>query len=131
MRRLTTLIVMGTISALSAASLTLDPLSDYRQLTAFPFMVHALEAGTIVAVMAGVVGWFMVLRREAFIGHTLATTSFPGASAAALPVPGGAPRPPPRPAGRRRLLRLRRPRRPRHRRGLGPRRAARRGAARG
>jgi zinc/manganese transport system permease protein len=34
--------------------------------------------------MAGVVGWFMVLRRETFVGHTLATTSFPGAGAAAL-----------------------------------------------
>jgi zinc/manganese transport system permease protein len=53
-------------------------------LFAYPFMVHALEAGTIVAVMASVVGWFMVLRRETFAGHTLSLTAFPGASAAAL-----------------------------------------------
>jgi zinc/manganese transport system permease protein len=65
-------------------SLSANPISDLNQLTAFPFMVNALEAGTIVAVMAGVVGWFMVLRRESFIGHTLATMSFPGASGAAL-----------------------------------------------
>ena len=64
--------------------LSLNPLADFDQLTGYPFMVNALEAGTIVAVMAGVVGWFMVLRRETFIGHTLATMSFPGASAAAL-----------------------------------------------
>ncbi len=51
---------------------------------AYPFMVHALEAGTIVAVMAAVAGWFMVLRREVFAGHTLSVMSFPGASAAAL-----------------------------------------------
>src|SRR4051812_45907312 len=47
-------------------------------------MVNALEAGTIVAVMASVAGWFMVLRRETFAGHTLSVMSFPGASAAAL-----------------------------------------------
>src|SRR5579885_1775701 len=47
-------------------------------------MVHALEAGTIVAVVAGVAGWFMVLRRQTFAGHTLALIAFPGAAAAAL-----------------------------------------------
>jgi zinc/manganese transport system permease protein len=51
---------------------------------AYPFMVHALEAGTIVALMAAVAGWFMVLRRQSFAGHTLAVMSFPGASGAAL-----------------------------------------------
>jgi zinc/manganese transport system permease protein len=51
---------------------------------AYPFMVNALEAGTIVALIAAVAGWFMVLRRQAFAGHTLAVMSFPGASAAAL-----------------------------------------------
>ena len=47
-------------------------------------MVHALEAGTVVSLMAAVAGWFMVLRRQSFAGHTLAITSFPGASGAAL-----------------------------------------------
>ncbi len=50
----------------------------------YPFMVNALEAGTIVALIAAVAGWFMVLRRQTFAGHTLAVMSFPGASAAAL-----------------------------------------------
>jgi zinc/manganese transport system permease protein len=50
----------------------------------YPFMVNALEAGTIVAVMAGVVGWYMVLRRQSFAGHTVAVMAFPGASGAAL-----------------------------------------------
>ncbi|HST55648.1 MAG TPA: metal ABC transporter permease [Solirubrobacteraceae bacterium] len=73
-------------------SFSLDPLSDLHQLLAYPFMVHALQAGSIVAVMAAVAGWFMVLRRESFAGHTLAVMSFPGASAAALagvPLPSG------------------------------------------
>jgi zinc/manganese transport system permease protein len=48
------------------------------------FMVNALEAGTVVAVVAGSVGWFMVLRRQTFAGHTLALVSFPGAAGAIL-----------------------------------------------
>ena len=55
---------------------------DVAELFRFPFMVHALEAGTIVAVMAGVTGWFVVLRRQAFAGHTLSLTAFTGAAAA-------------------------------------------------
>ena len=47
-------------------------------------MVNALEAGTIVAVLAAVTGWYVVLRRQAFAGHTLSVMAFPGASGAAL-----------------------------------------------
>jgi zinc/manganese transport system permease protein len=47
-------------------------------------MVNALEAGTAVAVMAGAIGWFMVLRRQTFAGHTLAVIAFPGAAGASL-----------------------------------------------
>ncbi|MGZ4398759.1 MAG: metal ABC transporter permease [Gaiellaceae bacterium] len=57
---------------------------DLRQMLSYPVMVNALEAGTIVAVMAGVSGWFMVLRRQTFAGHTLSVIAFPGAAAAAL-----------------------------------------------
>ena len=69
-----------------------NPVSDLQQLFAYQFMVNALAAGTIVAVMAGVIGWFMVLRRQTFAGHTLAIVAFPGAAAAALaglPLAGG------------------------------------------
>jgi zinc/manganese transport system permease protein len=61
-----------------------NPLSDFHQLVSYPFMVNALEAGTIVAVMAGVTGWFMVLRQQTFAGHTLSIIAFPGAAAASL-----------------------------------------------
>jgi zinc/manganese transport system permease protein len=64
--------------------LTLNLLADVRQLLAYRFMVNALEAASVVAVMAAVVGWFVVLRRETFAGHTLSAMSFPGAAAAAL-----------------------------------------------
>jgi zinc/manganese transport system permease protein len=66
------------------AALGWDPVSDFRQLTEFPFMVQALQAGTIVAVMAGAIGWFMVLRRQTFAGHTLSVIAFPGAAGATL-----------------------------------------------
>ncbi|HEY1510373.1 MAG TPA: iron chelate uptake ABC transporter family permease subunit [Solirubrobacteraceae bacterium] len=65
-------------------TLSLDLVSDVRELVAFPFMVHALEAGTIVAVLAASVGWYMVLRRQTFAGHTLSLMAFPGATGAAL-----------------------------------------------
>ena len=64
--------------------LSWNPVSDIRALFEFPFMVNALEAGTIVAVTAGVIGWFMVLRRQTFAGHTLSIVAFPGAAAASL-----------------------------------------------
>ena len=57
-------------------------LDDLRQLFQFPFMVNAFRAGTIVAVVAGAIGWFMVIRRQAFAGHTLAVVGFPGAAGA-------------------------------------------------
>jgi len=59
-----------------------NPVDDLRRMLALHFMVNAFRAGTIVAVLAAVVGWFMVLRRQSFAGHTLAVVSFPGAAAA-------------------------------------------------
>lgn len=64
--------------------LTWNLVDDVRHLFDFPFMVNALRAGTIVAIAAGLVGWYMVLRRETFAGHTLALVGFPGGAAAVL-----------------------------------------------
>ncbi len=61
-------------------SFSADPLDDLRQLTAYPFMVNALEAGAIVAVLAAIVGWYVVLRRQTFASHTLSVMAFPGAT---------------------------------------------------
>jgi zinc/manganese transport system permease protein len=65
-------------------SLSPDLVSDVQQLLTYPFMVHALLAGTIVAVLSAIVGWYMVLRRQAFAGHTLSVMAFPGATGAVL-----------------------------------------------
>jgi zinc/manganese transport system permease protein len=68
----------------AAVRLTWDLAGDFRQLLLYPFMVNAFRAGTIVAVAAGALGWYMVLRRQSFAGHTLAIVSFPGAAGAIL-----------------------------------------------
>jgi zinc/manganese transport system permease protein len=57
-------------------------IADVRDMWSVAFMLNAFRAGTIVAVLAAVVGWFMVLRRQSFAGHTLAVVGFPGAAGA-------------------------------------------------
>jgi zinc/manganese transport system permease protein len=59
-----------------------DLVADLQQLFTYHFMVNALWSATITAVVAGVAGWFMVLRRQTFAGHTLSVVSFPGAAGA-------------------------------------------------
>jgi zinc/manganese transport system permease protein len=66
------------------ASFSWNPLTDLQELWAYPFMVNAFRAGIIVAVLAGVIGWFMVLRRQTFAGHTVSMAAFPGAAGATL-----------------------------------------------
>lgn len=44
-----------------------------------PFMQHALLAGTSVAVLAGLVGYFVVLRSQVFAGDALSHVSYTGA----------------------------------------------------
>jgi zinc/manganese transport system permease protein len=61
-----------------------DLVADYQILTHYPYMQHAFEAGTLVAILAGVVGYFMVLRGQSFAGHSLANVGFAGATGAAL-----------------------------------------------
>lgn len=53
---------------------------DWHQLFAYAFMRHAFVAGTIVAVLAGVVGYFVVLRQSSFAAHALSEIGFAGAS---------------------------------------------------
>jgi zinc/manganese transport system permease protein len=65
-----------------ADGLSWNLVADVGRLFAYSFMVNAFLAGTIVAVIAGSIGWFMVLRRQSFAGHTLAVVGFPGAAGA-------------------------------------------------
>jgi zinc/manganese transport system permease protein len=48
------------------------------------FMVNAWEVASIVAVVAGLVGFFVVLRGSAFVAHAVPNGSFAGAAGASL-----------------------------------------------
>ena len=55
-----------------------------QELFRYAFMQHAFEAGTIVALSAGVIGYFVVLRSLSFAAHALSHIGFAGATAAVL-----------------------------------------------
>lgn len=50
----------------------------------YDFMQHAFEAGTIVAIIAGIIGYFIVLRRSSFAAHALSHIGFAGAAGAVV-----------------------------------------------
>ncbi len=58
--------------------------SDIWQMFQWQFMQHAYEAGTVVAIVAGIVGYFVVLRRSSFAAHALSHIGFAGAAGAVL-----------------------------------------------
>ncbi len=67
---------------LTNAPFSWNPVDDLAELLSFPFMRSALLAGTATAVLAGVVGYFVVLRGLSFAGHSLALMGFTGATGA-------------------------------------------------
>lgn len=58
---------------------TLNPVQDVQNLLHYEFMRQALLAGTILSVVAGFVGYFVVLRHQAFAGEALSDVAFTGA----------------------------------------------------
>jgi zinc/manganese transport system permease protein len=50
----------------------------------YDFMRNAFGAATLVAILAGCTGYFLVLRAQAFAGHALAHVGFAGATGAVL-----------------------------------------------
>jgi zinc/manganese transport system permease protein len=50
----------------------------------YDFMRNAFAAATVVALVAGTVGYFLVLRGQTFAGHALAHVGFTGATGAVL-----------------------------------------------
>ena len=51
---------------------------------AYEFMRHALLAAGIIAILAAVTGYFLVLRQQSFAGHALSHVGFAGAAASLL-----------------------------------------------
>jgi zinc/manganese transport system permease protein len=61
-----------------------DLVRDLQELLHYAFMQHAYEAGTIVALSAGIIGYFVVLRSLSFAAHALSHIGFAGATGAVL-----------------------------------------------
>jgi zinc/manganese transport system permease protein len=61
-----------------------DVVADVQLLLQFHFMQNALLAGTLVAILAGAAGYFVVLRGQSFAAHMLSQVGFPGAAAGVL-----------------------------------------------
>ncbi|MGZ6390542.1 MAG: metal ABC transporter permease [Ktedonobacterales bacterium] len=61
-----------------------DLVADVQLLLQYHFMQNAFIGGTLVAIIAGVMGYFMVVRGQSFAGHSLANVGFAGATGAAL-----------------------------------------------
>jgi zinc/manganese transport system permease protein len=59
-------------------------ISDLQGMLHYQFMQHAFEAGTVVALIAGITGYFVVLRRSAFTAHAFSEIGFAGAAGALL-----------------------------------------------
>jgi zinc/manganese transport system permease protein len=72
------------ISLADGFSPSWDLLADIQILLHFHFMQNAYLAGTLVALAAGVMGYYMVLRNQSFAGHSLANVGFAGATGATL-----------------------------------------------
>src|SRR5438309_2733331 len=68
----------------SSPQLSWNPFDDLTTLFHYEFMVHAFQAGTIIAIVAGTIGYFVVLRGSAFAAHALSHIGFAGATGAVV-----------------------------------------------
>jgi zinc/manganese transport system permease protein len=62
--------------------LAADPITGIVHMLSHPFIQHALAAGTAIAVLSGLVGYFLVLRGQVFAGDALSHVAYAGALAA-------------------------------------------------
>ena len=70
------------MSIQSQAVAVANPISALADMLAHPFIVHALVAGTAIAIVSGLVGYFVVLRGQVFAGDALGHVAYTGAFAA-------------------------------------------------
>jgi zinc/manganese transport system permease protein len=73
-----------TADPLSTGSevLATGPITGIAHLLSHPFIQHALVAGTSIALLSGLVGYFVVLRGQVFAGDALSHVAYAGALAA-------------------------------------------------
>ncbi len=63
---------------------SLNLVSDLQTMWSYPFMRNAFVAGTVIAILAGATGYFVVLRRSAFAAHAFSDMGFAGATGVIL-----------------------------------------------
>ena len=73
-----------SLTVLAAPYFGWNVVQDIEELLRYPFMRHAFAAGTIVAIVAGLIGYFVVLRGLAFAAHALSHIGFAGATGAVV-----------------------------------------------
>jgi zinc/manganese transport system permease protein len=77
--------MIGTLVAQSgAARFSWNLFADLGQMLSYEFMRNAFLAGAVVSVVAGIVGYFVILRRTAFAAHALSHVGFAGAAGAVV-----------------------------------------------
>jgi zinc/manganese transport system permease protein len=72
------------VASMGAPSFSWNLIADWQDVFQFAFMRNAFAAGTIVAIVAGIVGYFVVLRSLSFAGHALSHIGFAGATGAVV-----------------------------------------------
>jgi zinc/manganese transport system permease protein len=66
------------------STLAVEFQSNWVDVLQSPFMQNALIGGSLVAVAAGLLGYFVITRQNTFAAHALAHIGFPGATGAIL-----------------------------------------------
>jgi zinc/manganese transport system permease protein len=69
---------------LTTAPFTPNLIEDVREILSYDFMQYAFIAGTFIALAAGLVGYFVVLRNEVFTSDALGHVAFTGGLGALL-----------------------------------------------
>ncbi|HEX6477635.1 MAG TPA: metal ABC transporter permease [Ktedonobacteraceae bacterium] len=70
---------MNVVFAGALPPFSLNLWQDVQAILAYDFMRQALLAGTILSLVTGLVGYFVVLRHQAFAGESLSDVAFTGA----------------------------------------------------
>ena len=63
---------------------SIDLISIFHDIFQYQFMRNAFLIGTIISVIAGIIGYLVVLRRVSFAAHAYSEIGFAGASGALL-----------------------------------------------
>lgn len=78
------LMTTDLLAGAPSVQLSWNLIQDIAHLFDYAFSVNAFAAGTVVAIVAGAIGYFVVLRGLAFAGHALSHIGFAGAAGAVV-----------------------------------------------